>query len=206
MDANTQNQETRVTVEETLQPLLQNAPTKTPAQKAIRKTFKISAHLANLLPTGTVLAFQILSPVFTHQGQCHTITTKLMSMGLLSVCCFSCFLLCFSDSFRDGRGKVRYGLATFRGLWVIDGKLETGETDKYRLRFVDFFHAFMSVLVFAAVALFDQNVVKCFYPTPSDEAKDLLVALPIGIGVVCSLLFVAFPTKRHGIGFPLSRH
>lgn len=89
---------------------------------------------------------------------------------------------------------------------MIDGKLETGETDKYRLRFVDFFHAFMSVLVFAAVALFDQNVVKCFYPTPSDEAKDLLVALPIGIGVVCSLLFVAFPTKRHGIGFPLSRH
>jgi hypothetical protein len=39
---------------------------KTPAQKAIRKTFKISTHLANLLPTGTVLVFQIMSPIFTH--------------------------------------------------------------------------------------------------------------------------------------------
>ncbi|KAE8075985.1 hypothetical protein FH972_014662 [Carpinus fangiana] len=212
--ANTQNQETRVAVGEQLQPLLENAPTtsptapsKTPAQKAIRKTFKISAHLANLLPTGTVLAFQILSPVFTHQGQCHTTTSKFMSLCLLGVCCFSCFLLCFSDSFRDGKGKVRHGLATFRGLWVIDGlPVDAEEAAKYRLRLVDFFHAFMSVQVFAAVALFDQNVVKCFYPTPSDKAKDLLVALPIGIGVACSLLFVAFPSKRHGIGFPLTRH
>jgi hypothetical protein len=209
MEANTEDQESRVAVEETLQPLLENAPkpTKTPAQKAIRKTFKISAHLANLLPTGTVLAFQILSPIFTHQGQCHTITSKFMTLDLLAICCLSCFLLCFSDSFRDGRGKVRHGLATFRGLWVIDGlPVEAEEAAKYRLRSIDFFHAFMSVLVFAAVALFDQNVVKCFYPTPSDEAKDLLVALPIAVGVACSLLFVAFPTKRHGIGFPLSRH
>jgi hypothetical protein len=212
--ANTQNQETRVAVEEQQQPLLENAPTtsptapsKTPVQKAIRKTFKISAHMANLLPTGTGLAFQIMSPVFTHQGQCHTTTSKFMSLGLLGVCCFSCFLLCFSDSFRDGSGKVRHGLATFRGLWVIDGlPLDAEEAAKYRLRLVDFFHAFMSVLVFAAVALSDQKVVKCFYPTLSGEAKDFLVALPTGIGVACSLLFAAFPSKRHGIGFPLSRH
>ncbi|KAE7995277.1 hypothetical protein FH972_000095 [Carpinus fangiana] len=111
------------------------------------------------------------------------------------------------DSFRDGKGKVRHGLATFRGLWVVDGlPLDAEEAAKYRLRLVDFFHAFMSVLVFAAVALFDQNVVKCFYPTPSGEAKDFLVAFPTGIGVACSLLFAAFPSKRHGIGFPLSRN
>lgn len=75
---------------------------------------------------------------------------------------------------------------------------------RYRLRFMDFVHAFMSVLVFGAVALFDQNVVKCFYPTPSDEVKELLTNLPVGIGVLCSMMFVAFPTERHGIGFPLS--
>ena len=90
---------------------------------------------------------------------------------------------------------------------MIDGlALDAEEAAKYRLRLVDFFHAFMSVLVFAAVALFDQNVVKCFYPTLSDEAKDFLMALPTGIGVACSFLFAAFPSKRHGIGFPLSRH
>lgn len=79
------------------------------------------------------------------------------------------------------------------------------ECAKYRLRFIDFFHAFASLLVFVAVALFDENVVKCFYPTPSDETRELLVVLPVGIGIFCSLLFIVFPSKRHGVGFPLSR-
>ncbi|KAG7988212.1 hypothetical protein I3843_03G175500 [Carya illinoinensis] len=210
---NVQNQESLVAFLETQQPLLENAPVlapinpKTPAQKAMRKTFKMSAHLANLLPTGTVLSFQFMSPIFTQQGQCHTITSQVRTLCVLAGCCFSCFILCFTDSFRDARGKVRYGLATFQGLWVIDGLVTLGpeEAEKYRLRFIDFFHAFLSILVFAAVALFDKNVVKCFYPAPSEEFKELLVALPIWIGVVCSLLFIAFPSKRHGIGFPLSR-
>ncbi|KAB1227992.1 hypothetical protein CJ030_MR1G022979 [Morella rubra] len=215
MDSKPQNHDSRVILlEETQQPLLENAPilppkpTKTPAQKAIRKSFKISAHLANLLPTGTVLAFQMMSPVFTQQGQCHTFISQLRTLCLLALCCFSCFILCFTDSFRDPRGKVRYGLATARGLWVIDGSatLEPEETAKYRLSCLDFFHAFLSVLVFAAVAMFDKNVVQCFYPTPSEKARQFLIAIPIGIGVVCSLLFVAFPSKRHGIGYPLSRH
>ncbi|KAA0067489.1 hypothetical protein IC582_025700 [Cucumis melo] len=195
------------------QPLLENAltmaskPTKTSAQKAIRKTFKGTAHLANLLPTGTVLGFQILSPIFTHQGHCNTHVSQTTTLGLVLVCAFSCFFLLFTDSFRDGRGKVRYGVATFQGLWVIDGSvtLPKEEAAKYRLRFIDFFHAFASLLVFIAVALFDENVVKCLYPTPSDELRELLVVLPVGIGVLCSCLFIVFPTKRHGVGFPLSR-
>lgn len=90
---------------------------------------------------------------------------------------------------------------------MIDGlvTLEPEEAEKYRLKFIDFFHAFLSILVFAAVALFDKNIVKCFYPAPTEEFKELLIALPIGTGLVCSLLFIAFPSKRHGIGFPLSR-
>lgn len=197
-------------LQQIVQPLLENEPKppKTPAQKAIRKSFKISAHLANLLPTGSVLTFQVLSPAFTHQGQCQTTISRTMTLGLLALCCFLSFILRFTDSFRDARGKVRYGLATSRGLWVIDGsvKLEPEEAEKYRLKFIDFFHAFMSVLVFVAVAMFDKNIVKCFCPTPSPETKELLVTLPIGIGIACSVLFVALPTKRHGIGFPLSRN
>ncbi|KAB1227994.1 hypothetical protein CJ030_MR1G022981 [Morella rubra] len=87
-----------------------------------------------------------------------------------------------------------------------EATLEPEETGKYRLSCLEFFHAFLSMLVFAAVAMFDKNVVQCFYPTPSEAASKLLIAIPIGIGVVCSLLFVAFPSKRHGIGYPLSRH
>lgn len=206
-------------LEEQRQPLLENddkqiipphhhqKPQKTPMQRAIRKTFKLTAHLANLLPTGSVLAFQILSPVFSHEGNCRTSTSQNLTLVLLGVCGFSCFILSFTDSFRDERGKVWYGLATFRGMWIIDGtiSLPDEQAKRYRLRLIDFFHAFLSALVFSAVAFLDHNVVACLLPMPSEEAKELLSTMPIAIGVICSLLFVALPTTRHGIGFPLSR-
>ncbi|KAJ1393153.1 Protein DMP [Sesbania bispinosa] len=198
---------------DTQQPLLENATIphktpKTPTQKTIRKAFKGTAHLAKLLPTGTVLIFQTLSPAFTHQGQCHTMTSKVMTIGLLTFCSISCFLMSFTDSFRDERGKVRYGVASLNGLWIMDASVRilVEEAPKYRLRFIDFFHAFGSILVFGAIALFDESVVKCFVPKPSEEAKELLVSLPIGIGLLCSVLFIVVPSQRHGIGFPLSRN
>ncbi|KAF2305163.1 hypothetical protein GH714_002691 [Hevea brasiliensis] len=154
---------------------------------------------------GTVLAFQLLSPIFSNQGNCDSVS-RFMTTGLVALCGLSCFLSSFTDSFIDKNGNVCYGFATFRGLWIIDGS-ETIEPEigaKYRLRFIDFMHALMSILVFAAIALFDQNVVNCFNPTPSAETQEVLMALPVGIGVICSMLFVVFPTQRHGIGFPLS--
>ncbi|OIW05999.1 hypothetical protein TanjilG_11686 [Lupinus angustifolius] len=193
------------------QPLLENAPipqklAKTPIQKTIRKTFKGAANLSNLLPTGTVLIFNILSPAFTHQGKCHTITSKTMTIALLTFCSLYCFIISFTDSFRDERGKVRHGIASLNGLWVMDSsvKLPSDEAKKYRLRFIDFVHAFMSTLVFIAIALSDKSVVSCFEPNLSDEEKDLLITVPMGIGLVCSFMFVVFPSQRHGIGFPLS--
>lgn len=174
-------------------------------QKAMRQTFESTAHLANLLPTGTVLAFQLLSPIFSNQGHCDPVS-RAMTTGLVLLCGLSSFLLCFTDSFRDKKGNVCYGFATPHGLWVIDGSdtLPPELNDRYRLRFIDFAHSLMSVLVFGAIALFDENVVNCFYPAPSDETREVLTALPVGIGVICTMLFVVFPTKRHGIGFPLS--
>ncbi|XP_057417752.1 LOW QUALITY PROTEIN: protein DMP6 [Lotus japonicus] len=189
-------------------PLLNNMeePEKNLIHKAMSQTFKSTAHLANLLPTGTVLSFQLLSPIFTNQGHCDDSVTKFMTAALLSLCGASCFLQCFTDSFRDSKGSVCYGFATFRGFWVIDGSATLPQelVEKYQLRFIDLTHAVMSILVFAAVALFDQNVVKCFFPSPSHEMREILTAFPIGVGVICSMLFVVFPTQRHGIGFPLS--
>lgn len=191
--------------------LLQDIPNpeteeRTPIQIAISQTFQSTAHLSNLLPTGTVLAFQFLSPILTNNGRCDPISS-FMTSGLLAICSLSCFLQCFTDSFRDDNGNVCYGFATFRGLWIIDGPPATLPPElgqKYRLRWIDFIHAFMSILVFGAIAMFDENVVSCFYPTPDNETKELLTSLPVGIGVFCSMLFVVFPTRRHGIGFPLS--
>ncbi|PIN00875.1 hypothetical protein CDL12_26620 [Handroanthus impetiginosus] len=174
-------------------------------QQAISQTFESTAHLANLLPTGTVLAFQLLSPIFSNQGECDAVGRSLMA-GLVALCGLSCILLSFTDSFKDQRGNIVYGFATFRGLWIIDGSvtLPPEIAARYKLKFIDFVHALMSILVFAAIALFDQNVVNCFYPEPSTGTKEVLTALPIGIGVACSMLFVVFPTKRHGIGFPVT--
>ena len=174
-------------------------------QNAISQTFQSTAHLANLLPTGSVLAFQLLAPIFTNQGHCDPVSQS-MTAVLIALCGVSCFLLSFTDSFKDQMGNICYGFATPRGLWVIDGSttLPPELAAKYSLRFIDFMHAFMSILIFAAVALFDQEVVSCFYPAPSDETTELLTTIPVGIGVICSMLFVVFPTQRHGIGFPVT--
>lgn len=65
-------------------------------------------------------------------------------------------------------------------------------------------HAVLSVLVFGAVALRDKNVLGCFYPRPGHEAQEVLDIVPLGVGIICSMLFVVFPTRRHGIGYPVT--
>ncbi|CAA0817857.1 Protein of unknown function (DUF679 [Striga hermonthica] len=174
-------------------------------QQAISQTFQSTAHLANLLPTGSVLAFQLLSPIFSNQGECDPVG-RALTAGLMGLCGLSVILFSFTDSFKDQKGNVVYGFATLRGLWIIDGSatLPPETAAKYRVKFIDVVHALMSIFVFGAIALFDENVVRCFYPEPSAGTKEVLTALPIGIGVVCSMLFVVFPTKRHGIGFPVT--
>lgn len=62
----------------------------------------------------------------------------------------------------------------------------------------------LSVLVFVAVAFKDKNVLNCFYPVPGHGTQEVLNIVPVGIGVICSMLFVVFPTSRHGIGYPVS--
>ncbi|AEE84044.1 Protein DMP4 [Arabidopsis thaliana] len=174
-------------------------------QKAIGQTFQTTAHLANLLPTGTVLAFQLLSPIFSNGGQCDLVS-KIMTSTLVAICGFSCFILSFTDSYKDKNGTICYGLATIHGFWIIDGSTTLPQelSKRYKLRFIDFVHAFMSLFVFGAVVLFDRNAVNCFFPSPSAEALEVLTALPVGVGVFSSMLFATFPTTRNGIGFPLS--
>ncbi|CAO2842890.1 unnamed protein product [Amaranthus hypochondriacus] len=208
MDISVIKEEAHLNDDDQKAPLLQDVPytpDRNPIQQAISQTFQSTAHLAKLLPTGTVMAFQLLAPIFTNQGDCDPVSRTITSI-LITICGLSSFLLSFTDCFKGDEGNIYYGFATINGLWVIDGsaKLPPQLAAKYRLRFIDFLHAFMSVFVFAAIALFDKNTVQCFYPAPSRETQEILTALPIGIGVICSMLFVAFPTQRHGIGFPLT--
>jgi Protein of unknown function (DUF679) len=91
---------------------------------------------------------------------------------------------------------------------MIDGNYAVPEemAAAYRIRFIDCIHAVVSVFVFAAVAMLDQNVTGCFYPVPMEDTRKILKALPIGIGVAGTTLFGTFPTTRHRIGYPIDPH
>ncbi|PIN09117.1 hypothetical protein CDL12_18303 [Handroanthus impetiginosus] len=183
-------------------------PSPNPPQGALYQALESLAHLANLLPTGTLLAFQILTPIFTKYGSCDAATGP-MTLALLLVLAISCFLASFTDSIKANDGQVYHGIATFKGLWLFDYTTAAAsglpDLTKYKLNFIDVVHAVLSVLVFAAVALRDKNVASCFYPKPGVEVREVLHILPIGVGFISSLLFVVFPTKRHGIGYPVTR-
>ncbi|KAL3504074.1 hypothetical protein ACH5RR_033915 [Cinchona calisaya] len=105
------------------------------------------------------------------------------------------------NTFKDEKGNVFYTFAMFKRFWPIDRKviISLEEAAKRKIGPFDFLQPLLSMLVFATIDLVDLNTVNCFYPTPSVEMKEILSALPVANGVVCSLSFVAFPTQRHGI-------
>ncbi|CAH8275511.1 unnamed protein product [Arabidopsis lyrata] len=174
---------------------------------AMSQTLTSAANLANLLPTGTLLAFTLLIPVFTSNGSCDY-PTRVLTAGLLTLLSISCFLSSFTDSVKAEDGNVYYGFATRKGMWIFDYPDPDGlglpDLSKYRIRIIDWIHAVLSVLVFGAVALRDKNAVSCFYPAPEQETKKVLDIVPMGVGVICGLLFLVFPARRHGIGYPVT--
>lgn len=108
--------------ETTLIPTPKPKPTNqgTPPQTLSQQLLTSTAHLANLLPTGTLLAFQLLTPVFTHNGFCDHVTAQL-TRGLLALLALSCFLASFTDSWRSPHdSQVYYGFVTRRGMWLFE--------------------------------------------------------------------------------------
>ncbi|KAF0895167.1 hypothetical protein E2562_006868 [Oryza meyeriana var. granulata] len=169
-------------------------------------TFKGIGDVLKLLPTATVILYEVLTPIVTNTGDCH-LANKIITPVLLVLCAFFCAFSAFTDSYVGADGKVRYGLVTARGLMPFGGGDDEGaggrDFSKYRLRFGDFVHAFFSVTVFAAVALLaDANTVSCFYPSLKDQQKKVVMALPVVVGALASVVFVVFPSTRHGIGYP----
>lgn len=173
------------------------------------KFLKSTATLSNNLPTGTLLAFQMVAPTLTHDGQCSHLD-RILTISFISFLALVSFLLCFTDSVIDSRGKVRYGVATPRGFWIIDVNQEELSNEleaHYRIKAVDFLHAFLTVVVLGTVVFFTTSVDYCFFPESEQTivVKGILLVVPITVGVICSCLFLICPTKRHGIGFPLSK-
>ena len=206
------------------------------------KKLPTAANLSNLLPTGTVLAFQALIPSFTNSGSCIT-SHKVLTSSAIITFSLVCLISCFTDSFIATNGKLYYGITTLNGLYIFnknkyhdadddvndrnkvpnerDGdnrvqRIEEGVINrvydeneifpkeilaKYSLQFIDFVHAFCSWLVFIVYAMCSSDVMRCFYPHPSDNVNVLMVNLPLAVGGAVSFLFMLFPTKRRGIGY-----
>ena len=159
--------------------------------------------LIKLLPTGTVFMFQFLSPILTNSGQCTTTTGKVLTAILLVLCGFFCFFSTFTDSYTDTtNNQRRYGIVTPRGLWPPPEKPESVDLSGYKLKFEDFVHAALTLVMFAVLGLLDANTVHCFYPGFESTRKSLLQVLPSVIGVVAGGVFMVFPNTRHGIGYP----
>ncbi|KAG6702051.1 hypothetical protein I3842_07G014200 [Carya illinoinensis] len=168
---------------------------------------KTASNLANLLPTGTVLAFQSLVPSLSNSGKCSIFHRYLIGF-VIAVCAATCFLSSFTDSFEHNE-KLYYGFATCNGLCVFnyENRVEeelniSKELEKYKMEPLDFIHAFGSLFVFLIFAISSSDVLACFFPEAGENDKySVVVYLPLVAGVLSSFLFSIFPTKRKGFGY-----
>ncbi|CAO2183380.1 unnamed protein product [Urochloa humidicola] len=184
---------------------------------AVDKTLASVANLAKLLPTGTALAFQALSPSFTNRGACMP-SNRYLTAALLYLCVLSCVFFSFTDSFVGADGKLYYGVATVKGFLVFNYFGDTGDDGdqeedaerrrqvfknlrRLRIRWVDYVHAVFSAVVFLSVAFSNAAVHSCFFPHSDDNVDQMLTNLPLGVGFFCTIVFLVFPTTRKGIDY-----
>ncbi|RWW31886.1 hypothetical protein GW17_00003469 [Ensete ventricosum] len=184
-----------------------------PSVVVVDKTLSSAANLVKLLPSGTVLAFQALSPPFSNRGMCHT-SNKYLTAALIQLCAAACAALSFTDSLKGGDGKLYYGVATLRGMYVLnydgaEGEERSGllkDLRRYRLRVLDGVHALFAVVVFLTLAFSDSDVLNCFFPEAGPDTRQLLVNLPLGAAFLSGAVFLVFPTTRRGIGYADMAH
>ncbi|ESQ32262.1 hypothetical protein EUTSA_v10005538mg [Eutrema salsugineum] len=190
-------------------------------EAAFARSLPMAGNFAKLLPTGTALMFETLIPSFSNGGACTDKPfNKLLTISLISFCAAACFFSSFTDSFVGEDGRIYYGVATAKGLYILSDYLDDHEhgydpesgltADKkrrYKLSFVDFLHAFVSVVVFLALAVESSDFRRCLLPenNDGDDWGGIMVILirylGVMVGTVASFLLAIFPTKRRGIGF-----
>ncbi|CAM0902188.1 unnamed protein product [Alopecurus aequalis] len=183
------------------------APTGSRLASTADKVMSSTANLAQLLPTGTVLAYQALSPSFTNRGRCEQ-SNQWLTAALVFVLAALSLFFSFTDSIVGRDKKLYYGVATPHGFNVFnfssdEEKEEWGPDEFRRLRIqpLDFIHGFFTVLVFLTVAFSDVGLQDCFFPNASKNSEALIKNLPLGMAFLSSFVFMIFPTKRKGIGY-----
>ncbi|GAV87131.1 DUF679 domain-containing protein [Cephalotus follicularis] len=158
-----------------------------------------TARLNVLLPTSTILAFTIFTPLLTNDGECTILSHWLMGLFVV-ILTASCIFFTFTDSFRTSSSSFYYGVATFRGIWTFNGGPKKPRLPSdYKLRWADIFRASLSSIAFLTFAGSHSDVVACYYPTLPRKVTN---SVPLLVGFVVSILLVMLPSKRRGIGYP----
>ncbi|KAK7244033.1 hypothetical protein RIF29_38851 [Crotalaria pallida] len=140
-------------------------------------------------------------PSISKHGECSHVQTIMINL-LLALGALSCFFFHFTDSFHGSDGNVYYGFVTPRGLSVFKPGLavQVPKEERFKVGFTDFVHAIMSMLVFVAIAFSDHRVTSCLFPEREKDMDQVRDSFPLMVGVVCSSLFLVFPTSRRGMG------
>ncbi|XP_006645130.1 protein DMP7-like [Oryza brachyantha] len=163
-----------------------------------------TARLNVLLPTATILTFAIFAPLLTDDGKC-THLNRVLTGAFMLLCAASCVFFTLTDSFRSPTtGRLRYGIATPAGIRTFcvvarRRKAAPRDPERYRLRRSDLFHAALALVAFVTFAASHHDIVLCYYP---GVPRKVVNTVPLVVGFVVSLLFVLFPSKRRGIGYP----
>ncbi|CAA3031395.1 protein DMP7-like [Olea europaea var. sylvestris] len=158
-----------------------------------------TARLNVLLPTATILAFTIFAPLITDDGKCTTFDRWLMGF-FVALSATSCVFFSFTDSFRTATGRLYYGVATFHGIRTFNGgRVKPCVPSDYRLRWADIFHAALSLTAFLTFAMLHNDVLSCYHLM---LPRKVIYSVPLAIGFIISVLFVLFPSRRRGIGYP----
>ncbi|KAL5560013.1 hypothetical protein UlMin_036224 [Ulmus minor] len=169
----------------------------------INSILSSTARLNVLLPTATILAFAIFAPLLTNDGVCTALNRWLMGTFVV-LSASSCVFFTFTDSFKTATGRLYYGVATFQGIWTFNaGRKKPCVLSNYRLKWADLFHASLSLIAFLAFSGSHSDVVACYYPSLPRKVTN---TLPLVVGFLISVLFVMFPSKRRGIGYPFLLH
>uniref|UniRef100_A0A6V7QVN9 Uncharacterized protein n=1 Tax=Ananas comosus var. bracteatus TaxID=296719 RepID=A0A6V7QVN9_ANACO len=186
--------------------LTREAPPTLPQQALLSQALTNTATLAKLLPSAPSSPSNS-SPRYSRK-RCVRHRHPSMTQALLALLAFSCILACFTDrSFRSPDGRLFYGLPLHMvcGSSILPPSLQRPDPRHVQVqaprdRLVS---AALSAAVFVCVALRDKTWWAASTRSRRGRRRRCWTYSP-GVGVICSLLFMVFPTRRHGVGHPVS--
>ncbi|GLJ42831.1 hypothetical protein SUGI_0887930 [Cryptomeria japonica] len=138
--------------------------TTTSTSSVVNSTLSSASNIAKILPTGILFVFQAFSNLLSSGKECQT--SDKYSVGVVvGILGIACFFFSLVDTFTDAStGKVYYGIATVKGL-ATGNEIKPSNESEYKIKSKDLVHAAMAVFVFCVIALTDQKVVHCLYPS-----------------------------------------